>query len=140
MAQPLMGTSEVAERLGVTRQRVHQMVTSGVLPPPEATLSAGSIWRGEVIEEWVSEHQDQANGDHRLLCAFCGKHERDVLKLVSGPPPIEICNECIDLAAEIVLHETGGTGLTRVPAYYFLHPPIDLPDALAQTGKARPAS
>ncbi len=49
-----------------------------------------------------------------LLCSFCNKHQKDVRWLVLGPEikrvnvtlfSISICDECVDLAAEIVAEE-----------------------------------
>jgi ClpX C4-type zinc finger len=33
-------------------------------------------------------------------CSFCGKSQDEVLKLIAGPT-VFICNECVDLCAEI---------------------------------------
>jgi hypothetical protein len=40
-----------------------------------------------------------ANGT--FFCSFCGKNQRDVLKLIAGPGRVFICNECVDLCASI---------------------------------------
>lgn len=119
MAHHLVGTTEIAELLGVTRQRVHQLASSPDFPRPEIELSAGKIWTREAIEGWLDSRRDRFSGPKPIACSFCGKQETEVQKLVSGPKAIEICNECIDLAAEIVLSECHGEGLLRVPAYYF---------------------
>lgn len=37
-----------------------------------------------------------ANGADRNYCGFCGKHEREVGRLIDGPT-VAICNECIEL-------------------------------------------
>ena len=37
-------------------------------------------------------------------CNFCGKSQREVLKLISGPQ-VYICNECIELCNEILIEE-----------------------------------
>ncbi len=37
-------------------------------------------------------------------CNFCGKSQKEVLKLISGPQ-VYICNECIDLCREILAEE-----------------------------------
>ena len=37
-------------------------------------------------------------------CSFCGKNQKEVLKLISGPQ-VYICNECIDLCNEILAEE-----------------------------------
>jgi ATP-dependent Clp protease ATP-binding subunit ClpX len=39
-----------------------------------------------------------------LTCSFCGKHQRQVSKLIAGPD-VYICNECIDLCVEIIAKE-----------------------------------
>ena len=36
-----------------------------------------------------------------LLCNFCGKDQEDVDTLICGPA-VYICNECVDLCAEII--------------------------------------
>jgi len=46
----LVGVAEVAEMLGVTRQRVGQL--RGRLPEPLATLRAGPVWERSAIEEF----------------------------------------------------------------------------------------
>ena len=39
-----------------------------------------------------------------LTCSFCGKHQRQVNKLIAGPD-VYICNECVDLCVEIIARE-----------------------------------
>ena len=39
-----------------------------------------------------------------LGCSFCGKHQRQVKRLVAGPD-VYICNECVDLCVEIIARE-----------------------------------
>lgn len=41
------------------------------------------------------------DGD-RVRCSFCGKTQDQVRKLIAGPGGVCICNECIELCAEIV--------------------------------------
>lgn len=54
MAQlDLVGVAEVAEMLGVTRQRVNQLVNEGGFPDPVAVLTAGRIWKRAAIERWA---------------------------------------------------------------------------------------
>jgi ClpX C4-type zinc finger/Glyoxalase superfamily protein len=33
-----------------------------------------------------------------LYCSFCGKSQHEVRKLIAGPPPVFICDECVDIA------------------------------------------
>jgi ATP-dependent Clp protease ATP-binding subunit ClpX len=39
-----------------------------------------------------------------LTCSFCGKHQRQVDKLIAGPD-VYICNECVDLCVQIIAEE-----------------------------------
>ncbi len=39
-----------------------------------------------------------------LNCSFCGKHQREVKKLIAGPG-VYICDECIDLCNDIIIEE-----------------------------------
>jgi prophage regulatory protein len=49
-----MGVAEIADLLGVSRQRVDQLVRLGAgFPPPVAELEAGRIWLAEEIERWA---------------------------------------------------------------------------------------
>lgn len=51
----LAGPAEVAEILGVSRQRVHVLATSDrEFPTPIATLAAGTIWNRRDILKWAA--------------------------------------------------------------------------------------
>ena len=39
-----------------------------------------------------------------LTCSFCGKHQRQVNRLIAGPD-VYICNECVDRCVEIIAKE-----------------------------------
>src|SRR5579872_350947 len=70
---------ELAADLGLSHQRVHQIVES-----------AGGSRR------WV--RRDRARPDPTLLlCTFCGKNQKLVQKLIAGPS-VYICDGCVDLA------------------------------------------
>lgn len=49
----LMGIAEIAQMLGLTRQRADQLSRDGAFPRPVADLKAGRIWSTEAIEEWA---------------------------------------------------------------------------------------
>jgi predicted DNA-binding transcriptional regulator AlpA len=50
----LVGVAEVAEMLGVSRQRVHAIAaTHPEFPEPVAELSAGKIWLRKDIAGWA---------------------------------------------------------------------------------------
>ncbi len=40
--------------------------------------------------------------DQSFHCSFCGKAQKQVRKMISGPAGIYICDECIELCAELV--------------------------------------
>lgn len=50
--QELVGAQEIAEMLGVSRQRVHQLTQTPGFPEPTARLSQGSVWKTKHIEKW----------------------------------------------------------------------------------------
>ncbi len=59
----LMGVAEVADRLGVSRQRVDQLASSYPdFPQPEVELAAGRIWTAEAVDAWIATHPDRAPG------------------------------------------------------------------------------
>lgn len=51
----LLGPTAVASRLGVSRQRVHQMIDEGKLPEPDACEGTRPLWAVETIENWIAD-------------------------------------------------------------------------------------
>ena len=45
--------------------------------------------------------------DDRIRCSFCGKTDGQVRKLIAGPNGAYICDECVDICAEIIEEELG---------------------------------
>lgn len=45
------------------------------------------------------------NGDDKVRCSFCGKSGDQVRKMISGPSGTYICDECIELCAELIEEE-----------------------------------
>tara|TARA_B110000259_G_C14034035_1_gene408202 strand:- start:1452 stop:2741 length:1290 start_codon:yes stop_codon:yes gene_type:complete len=45
--------------------------------------------------------KDKNNNDQDLSCSFCGKSQKNVVKLIAGPT-VFICDECVSLCNEIV--------------------------------------
>lgn len=43
--------------------------------------------------------------DDKIRCSFCGKSQQQVRKLIAGPNGAYICDECIDICAEIIEEE-----------------------------------
>jgi ribosomal protein L37AE/L43A len=81
---------EIAEALGLSHQRVHQIVEGAGGARP---------WR---------------KGKGMLLkCSFCGKQQADVRKLIAGPG-VYICNECVEKADRVIV--TGEAAATPLSA------------------------
>ncbi len=81
---------EIAEALGLSHQRVHQIVEGAGGARP---------WR---------------RGKGMLLqCSFCGTQREDVRKLIAGPG-VYICNECVDKADRVIA--TGEAAATPLSA------------------------
>jgi FtsZ-interacting cell division protein YlmF len=51
----LVGVAEIAQMVGVSRQRINELVRSDPdFPTPEAELAAGRIWTRKDIERWMA--------------------------------------------------------------------------------------
>lgn len=59
----VMGAAEIAELLGVSRQRVQQLVTRVDFPAPIGTLTMGRVWRREAVEAWHAARQRRLTGE-----------------------------------------------------------------------------
>lgn len=46
--------------------------------------------------------------DDKFRCSFCGKPQEQVRKLIAGPNGAYICDECVDICAEIIEEELEG--------------------------------
>lgn len=57
VVQELLGATEVASLIGVTRQRVHQLAKEPGFPEPVARLTLGAVWRTEDVQRWIQEHR-----------------------------------------------------------------------------------
>ena len=47
----------------------------------------------------------QSDARSALRCSFCSKSQHDVRKLIAGPA-VHICDECVDVASEIMRDES----------------------------------
>ena len=57
MTSQLVGLSEIATMLGVSRQRVGQLVRDYEdFPAPVAELASGRIWETAAVEAWAKAH------------------------------------------------------------------------------------
>lgn len=55
MPDHLLGQTEIADLLGVSRQRAQQLYKEGKLPVPYDTLAMGPVWLKADIEAWARE-------------------------------------------------------------------------------------
>lgn len=63
MSHHLVGMAEIAEMLGVSRQRVAQLVESYAdFPQPEAELTSGRVWSRTAVETWIATHPNRGPG------------------------------------------------------------------------------
>lgn len=53
----IMGAAEVRDRLGIGRTRLVELMRRASFPQPIKKLSAGYIWDGDEIEQWIAEHR-----------------------------------------------------------------------------------
>lgn len=88
---------EIAEALGLSHQRVHQIVEGAGGARP---------WR-RVIRRGEGEPGPM------LTCSFCGKHQKQVRKLIAGPGAC-ICDECVEKAVRVIA--TGEVAATPLSA------------------------
>ncbi len=49
----LVSRVEIADMLGVSQQRVHQLIAKPDFPQPLVALAIGMIWRRQDVEEWA---------------------------------------------------------------------------------------
>jgi hypothetical protein len=52
-ATELVGSTEAANRLGVSSERIRQMAKAGQLPPPVGHLGRQDVWRWSDLETWA---------------------------------------------------------------------------------------
>jgi hypothetical protein len=78
---------EIADALGLSHQRVHQIVEGAGGARP---------WR-RVVRPGKGNPEPGA----MLECSFCGKQQKQVRKLIAGPG-VYVCNECIDRADRVI--------------------------------------
>lgn len=83
---------EIAAALSLSRQHVHQIVES---PAERRSWRKGPPGSGDL-----------------LSCSFCGKHQKQVQKLIAGPG-VYICNECVE-RVHAVLVGPGTTASTPI--------------------------
>jgi predicted DNA-binding transcriptional regulator AlpA len=54
-AVDLMGLKEIAELLGVSIQRAHQLAATAGFPAPLGETSSGRVWKRADVEKWAKK-------------------------------------------------------------------------------------
>ena len=67
-----------------------------------------------------------------IRCSFCGKSQGQVRKLISGPGDVYICDECVELCAEIVDEEFEEEGVRNNGSDINLLKPAEIKEFLDQ--------
>jgi len=49
----LVGSAEIGRLLGVSRQRVQQLISRDDFPAPEVVLDMGKVWKREAVIAWA---------------------------------------------------------------------------------------
>jgi len=52
----LVGSAEIGRMLGVSRQRVQQLIKRADFPAPEVTLEMGKVWKRSEVAAWARGH------------------------------------------------------------------------------------
>jgi Holliday junction resolvase len=61
-------------------------------------------WEREV-SDLSRPNIDRETGLEFLRCSFCGKTQKEVNRLIAGPGGVYICNECVEVCAEVIAAE-----------------------------------
>lgn len=56
----LVGATEIARLLGISRQRVYQLRDAQVFPEPTARLARGALWSRAEVEAWAERREVHA--------------------------------------------------------------------------------
>lgn len=68
--------------------------------------------------------------DDQVRCSFCHKTQDQVRKLIAGPEGVYICDECVDICAEIIEEESEEEGAQLDPAEINLLKPAQIKEFL----------
>ena len=68
--------------------------------------------------------------DDKIRCSFCGKTGDQVRKMISGPSGTYICDECVELCAELIEEEFEQEEMERGPEEINLLKPKEIKEFL----------
>ena len=97
---------EIATALGMSHQRVHQIIgTDGIVEVEASAVTEVSSL--PVAPAAVTTAED--------ACSFCGAPRREVDKLLAGPGPVFVCGGCVQAASDLLEGRGAGGTLRLVP-------------------------
>lgn len=100
---------EIATALGMSHQRVHQIIgTEGIV---EVEASAVTEVSSLPVAADRSSAPAVAATTAEDACSFCGSPRRELDKLLAGPGPVFVCDACVRRAARVC----GGDGTDTAP-------------------------
>lgn len=59
-----VGAAEIAQMLGVSRQRVSQLTAQPGFPRPWLSLRMGKIWLASEVQDWMSRARPGTQSQH----------------------------------------------------------------------------
>lgn len=62
----LVGAAEIGRMLGVSRQRVQQLIKSRDWPQPVVELDMGKVWNRSDIRAWARDHHRAVADDEAV--------------------------------------------------------------------------
>ena len=72
-ADRLVGLTEIARRLGISRQRAHVHAKRPDFPRPVDGLAQGRIWRAIDVEKWARQNPRYDHSAQVARCPSCGR-------------------------------------------------------------------
>lgn len=68
-APPLVGVAEIEQKYGVDRMQISRLIDAGDFPPPMASLAAGRVWGGDIVDKVMFELRSEGRitSDGRIV-------------------------------------------------------------------------
>jgi hypothetical protein len=107
---------EIAYVLGISHQRVHQIIEgAGGARPWRTSIRVGRKRGEQAAESGVPGAGGAGERPlaRQVACSFCGRDMEQVMMVIAGPG-VAICNECVTLAGNVIV--TGQIAATPLSA------------------------
>lgn len=106
-ALPLMGLTELAERAGVSRQRVAQLAAHPDFPAPAARLAAGPVWAAGPALEWLERPRQPGRPKQPNNVRIHGKRLAAAAKPVKRSTPKRVAKTAAKRASKTTAKRSG---------------------------------